>query len=73
MVNITALQRLTRFISNENLKPMKKWSSRFRTTELDGTQSWYLKGLIRQIRKILNILSGYDYIEMMKGKRLFIF
>ena len=69
MVNITSLQRLTRFISNENLKPMKKWSSRFRNVESDGRQSWYIKGLVRQIRKILNILSGFDYVEMIKGKR----
>jgi hypothetical protein len=60
MVNLTSLQRLSRFISKENLKPMKKWSNRFRILELDGKQSWYLKGLIRQIRKILNIVSGYD-------------
>jgi hypothetical protein len=60
MVNLTSLQRLSRFISKEHLKPMKKWSNRFRIIELDGKQSWYLKGLIRQIRKILNIVSGYD-------------
>jgi hypothetical protein len=71
MVNLTSLQRLSRFISKENLKPMKKWSNRFRIIELDGKQSWYLKGLIRQIRKILNIVSGYDYIEMMKGKGIY--
>jgi len=71
MVNLTSLQRLSRFISKEHLKPMKKWSNRFRIIELDGKQSWYLKGLIRQIRKILYIVSGYDYIEMMKGKGIY--
>jgi hypothetical protein len=60
MVNITSLQRLTRYISNENLKPMNKWSSRLRNVESDGRQSWYIKGLVRQIRKIMTFLSGFD-------------
>jgi|LakMenE18May11ns_1017448.scaffolds.fasta_scaffold8390583_1 hypothetical protein len=68
MVNITALQILSRFISNKNIKPMKKWSTRFRNVESDGRKSWYLKGLIRQIKKILNIISGNDIIEMIKGR-----
>ena len=67
MVNITSLQRLSRFISNENLQPMKKWSTRFRNVVSDGRQSWYLKGLIRQIKKILNIVSGNDILEMIRG------
>ena len=67
MVNLTALQRLTRFISSENLHPMKKWSDRFRNSEIEGRKSWYLKGLIRQVKNILNIISGNDIVEMIKG------
>ena len=68
MVNITALQEITRFILSRNLKPMKKWSGRFRKTALDGRQSWYLKGLRRKVKFILNIISGNDIVEMIKGK-----
>jgi hypothetical protein len=68
MVNITSLQRLSRFISTENLQPMKKWSTRFRNLKTADRQSWYLKGLIRQIKKILNIVSGNDMIEIIRGQ-----
>ena len=73
MVNITALQRLSRLISNDNLQPMKKWSTRFRIVELDGRQSWYLKGLVRQIRNILNIVSGFDIVQMIRGDNRFFY
>ena len=48
---------------------MNKWSSRLQNVESDGRQSWYIKGLVSQIRKIMTILSGFDYVEMIKGKR----
>ena len=60
MVIITSLQRLSRFISNENLQTMKKRSTRLRNVS-------DLKGLIRQIKKSLNIASGNDTLEMIRG------
>ncbi|RNA26241.1 hypothetical protein BpHYR1_013587 [Brachionus plicatilis] len=33
----TALERITEFISTENLRPMKKWSTRFRSTGSENT------------------------------------
>ena len=71
MPNITALERITRFIQNDrNIKPMKKWSQRFRfanlTSDLDNRNP-YFKSLMKQVRAILVIVSGDDVIKMLKG------
>ena len=67
MVNITAIEKIIRLIdSQHNLKTMKKWSERFRT---DNSQkkSKYLRNLVNKIKRILNLISGNDVIEMLKG------
>jgi|LakMenEpi03Aug12_release.lakeMendotaPanAssembly.Ray.scaffolds.fasta_scaffold1591763_1 hypothetical protein len=71
MPNITALERITRFIhSDRNIKPMKKWSQRFRfanlTSGLDNRNP-YLKRIMKQVKEILVIVSGDDVVEMLKG------
>jgi hypothetical protein len=71
MPNITALERITRFINSEkNVKQMKKWSQRFKfanlTSDLDN-RNHYLKRLMKQVRAILVIVSGDDVVEMLKG------
>ena len=56
-------------IVDNNLKPMKKWSSR-RSLNQDFQSSQTSK-MINEIRNILNILSGNDIIEMLKSKKYF--
>ena len=71
MPNITALERITRFIHGErNIKPMKKWSQRYRFANLNSdfdNRNPYFKSLMKQVREILVIVSGDDVIEMLKG------
>lgn len=75
MPNLTAIERISRFIDNEpNVKPMKKWSERFRSADIPigadyyDSRSWYLKKLIKKIRNILSLFSGNDTVEMLRGK-----
>ena len=68
MVNITALERITRLINEENLLPMRRWSNRYRynRNKIDP----YLNKLIKQIRNILYIVSGDDIINMLSGIKI---
>ena len=66
MVNKTALERICEIITRENYKKMKMWSSRFKNISQDKT-SWYIYRLKDQIRMILNLFSGDDFIGMLKG------
>ena len=67
MVNITAIEKIIRFIDNErNIREMKKWSDRFRLDQ-SRLKSWYIKTLVRKIRWLLNLISGQDMVEMLKG------
>ena len=67
MVNITALEKIIRFIDGSyNLRTMKKWSERFRI-ENSQKKNKYLRKLINKVRNILNLVSGYDIVEMLKG------
>ncbi|RNA36654.1 hypothetical protein BpHYR1_036032 [Brachionus plicatilis] len=44
---------------------MKKWSDKFRLTG-QNRSSWYILKLKNDVRKILNLISGNDIIEMLK-------
>jgi hypothetical protein len=66
MANLTTLQRIIRFIHSKNIKPMKKWSYRF-IRDKSKNKSWYIKRLTKEIRFILNLISGFDLISMLKG------
>ena len=67
MVYITALEKIIRFIdANYNLRTMKKWSERFRI-ENSKKRNEYLRKLINKVRNILDLISGYDIVEMLKG------
>ena len=73
MVNITALEKIIRFIDGSyNLRTMKKWSERFRI-ENSQKKNKYLRKLINKVRNVLNLISGYDIVEMPKGFNLKIF
>ena len=68
MVNLTAINRITAFIAGQHIKSMKPWSQRYREYSACN-RSWYLKKLIKQIRHVLDVISGNDIIEMLKGIR----
>ncbi len=73
MVNICALERISRYIESDRLiKPMKKWSNRFLRSNNDefDNRSWYVKRLINQIRDLLVLVSGDDVVQMLKGVKL---
>ena len=54
MVNITALEKIIRFIDgNFNLRTMKKWSERFRI-ENSQRKNKYLRKLINKVKNFLH-------------------
>lgn len=68
MVNqFTAIEKLIRFITSQNIRPMRNWSSRFRTGRSNRI-NWYLAKIKKQIRSILILLSGNDLVEMLISK-----
>ena len=66
MSNLTAIQRISNFIESQNIRTMKKWSERFRPSNLDD-RGWYIKRLARKVKDLLVLVSGYDVINMLKG------
>ena len=62
----TALQRLISFIENNKLIKMMKWSDR-KLNLNNGKLMRYTRVLIKQIRIILNLISGNELTEMLKG------
>ena len=62
----TALQRLISFIENNKLIKMMKWYDR-KLNLNNGKLMRYTRVLIKQIRIILNLISGNDLTEMLKG------
>lgn len=55
------------------LRPMKKWSDRYRFEDRhQKIKSPNHKRLIRKIRDLLNLISGDDLIEMIKGTKYFL-
>jgi hypothetical protein len=48
---------------------MKRWPNRHRKDK-EGRPSKVIKKLKSKIREILNIISGNDIVEMLKGQRL---
>ena len=67
MVNKSTIERINMYIDSKHLRPMKKWSLRFRYSQ-DSKKTRDIKKIIKQIRNLLNFLSGNDIVEMLKGK-----
>lgn len=65
MVNLSSVERLIQFIDNNNLKVMRKWSTRFCSKSNTSGSFWLM--LKKKIRSILNLLSGNDIVEMLKS------
>ena len=73
MVNITtALQTITEFINQSDLRQMKKCSERKRYRK-NGYLMRNIIQIIHQLKKILVLISGNDVIEMFKGMTMFFF
>ena len=64
---VTALQRITNFIKDNKIIEMQRWSNRKRNCK-DGQLMRYTRQLIKQVRSILELVSGNDILGMLKGK-----
>ena len=62
----TALTLIDELINNNELSKMKKWSTRFLENNNSKNSSWYISKLNKKIRKLLNLISGDDLIEMLR-------
>lgn len=67
MVNrLTAIQVITRLIQTQNISSMRRWSLRFNKQRHSIYSGYFIK-LKKEIRNILEIISGKEIIPMMKG------
>lgn len=66
-MNVCALTKIIHFIRGENINPMRPWSERFKG---NNRQNWYLRKLTNQTREILNIISGNNIVDMLKGNKI---
>jgi hypothetical protein len=69
MVNSSCLMKIMDLVESKNLKAMKKWSLRNRVRR-DGQKSTHVLNLRKQVRQLLNLVSGNDICEMLKGENL---
>jgi hypothetical protein len=67
MVRSICINKISEYIEREKLKPMKMWSNRFRY-DSKHQKSNYLIKLTKQIRTLLELTSGNDVVEMLKGE-----
>ena len=70
MPNSTSLKKLINFIDERKLVEMQKWSTRNRFMS-DGQLMRYTRQMIKNIRKILIIISGNDVTAMLIGNLVF--
>jgi hypothetical protein len=64
---VNAIKHLIEFIEKNKLKPMKKWSERIIRKKNSNEFHHKSEKMIKQIRCILNLLSGNDILPMLKG------
>lgn len=60
---VSTVKKILDLISKKQFLPMKKWSSRKRINQ----NTKFKKSLIKDIRKVLENISGNDLISMIKG------
>ncbi len=65
MVNLNSIEKIMRYINENNIRPMKKWS--LRNQNCTNTRYLAFKNLKNKIRDLLILLSGNDVISMLKG------
>jgi len=66
MVYFSSLSRIIKIIEEENLRPMRDWSLRFRYDK-DGKLNRHIKKLKSEVRIVLSFISGNNIIEMLRG------
>ena len=67
MVNVNAIELLTRYIKAINLRQMKRWSERVKY-DISNRRPRCLRKIIHQIKDLLVMLSGDDVVDMLKGR-----
>lgn len=67
MTNESTLQKIYEFVRSKNLSQMKKWELRTRF-DSSNRRPKLIRKYVRQIRELLNLVSGNDIIELLKGK-----
>lgn len=68
-MTICALRKFIRLIDGQNLRPMRQWSTR---SLRDYTGVFWCQ-LRRDIRRILNLLSGNEIVKMLQSLCLMFF
>jgi hypothetical protein len=63
MVNRTALENLIRYIDANGLRPMMRWNDR-----REDKSDHYFRKIIKNIRRILSLISGGDIVSMLKSR-----
>jgi hypothetical protein len=66
---ITILEKIVRLTKSSNVIPMKKWSLRS-VKDKKGKKSWLIKKIRSEVKAILNLISGGEITEMLKGKKI---
>ena len=68
MVNTeSAVHLINNYISEKQIRPMKNWSSRKRYCQNTNVLQRNVFQITRLVKKLLNIISGNDIVEMLKG------
>jgi hypothetical protein len=62
----TSLELINEFTITNNLRLMKKWSTRY-AHQRSPSMSGHVTKLIKKIRDLLNLISGNDITEMIKS------
>lgn len=66
----TFLNKIVGLTKSPNVIPMKKWTLRS-VKDKHGKKNWLIKKIRSDVKSILNLISGGETIEMLKGKPRF--
>ena len=65
MIHINAIELIERFVTEHNVRPMKRWS--LRNPNMQHPRYANYKNIILKIRNLLELLSGGDILSMIKS------
>ncbi len=66
MTRTEDIEFILRFIRDNNVRPMRKWS--LRNLNATNPRYAYFKKLKENLIELLNLLSGNDYLSMLRSK-----